>query len=331
MPRRKTTPEDRKEKLLYQKQIRETTLAALSGGTSTSPEQDRTILTGQLFCDSYESPIQVHASDTIEMVDHRVEAVLEPSLTICIMLSGRIEGAIDGTSFLLDAMDGPRGYVWGFEKPASWQRQINRGMKVSKVIISVRAGWLLGQLNEEGTERAVLSDILTKPFSLREWTPSVRAIALARQITLPASSNHLLQKINRESRALDILGEALEGLVEREAPDLSAIPQSSNFQKAQKIRAYIEENDETGIKLADLSRHLGMSVTNMQSSFKQAYGMTVMDYIRERRLVAARDALGREGLSIAQAAHLAGYTSPQNFSTAFKRQFGISPSEIIFE
>ncbi len=74
-----------------------------------------------------------------------------------------------------------------------------------------------------------------------------------------------------------------------------------------------------------------MSVTNMQSSFKQAYGMTVMDYIRERRLVAARDALGREGLSIAQAAHLAGYTSPQNFSTAFKRQFGISPSEIIFE
>jgi AraC-like DNA-binding protein len=49
--------------------------------------------------------------------------------------------------------------------------------------------------------------------------------------------------------------------------------------------------------------------------------------MRETRLQAARDAMDKDGLTIGQAAFLAGYSSPANFSTAFKRVFGISPSE----
>ena len=41
----------------------------------------------------------------------------------------------------------------------------------------------------------------------------------------------------------------------------------------------------------------------------------------------ARDAMERDGISVAEAAYDAGYSSPANFSTAFKRMFGLSPRE----
>ncbi|WP_339782023.1 helix-turn-helix domain-containing protein [uncultured Thalassospira sp.] len=55
-----------------------------------------------------------------------------------------------------------------------------------------------------------------------------------------------------------------------------------------------------------------------------AYGTTVMDFMCETRLQMARDAMDKDGLTIGQAAYLAGYSSPANFSTAFKRVFGMS-------
>lgn len=70
-----------------------------------------------------------------------------------------------------------------------------------------------------------------------------------------------------------------------------------------------------------------MSVGSMQSAFKTVYGRTVADFCRELRLLRARDAMERDGISVAEAAYDAGYSNPANFSTAFKRMFGLSPRE----
>jgi AraC-like DNA-binding protein len=55
--------------------------------------------------------------------------------------------------------------------------------------------------------------------------------------------------------------------------------------------------------------------------------MTVFDYLRRARLLRARQALEREGRSIIEAAAIAGYTSPANFATAYRRRFGITPRQ----
>jgi AraC-like DNA-binding protein len=47
-----------------------------------------------------------------------------------------------------------------------------------------------------------------------------------------------------------------------------------------------------------------------------------------RKLECARDALERGTLSIGEAAFLAGYTSAANFTTAFRRAFGILPRSL---
>lgn len=58
-----------------------------------------------------------------------------------------------------------------------------------------------------------------------------------------------------------------------------------------------------------------------------AFGTTVFDYLRRNRLLRARDALERDRCSIIAAAELAGYTSPANFATAYRRQFGMTPRQ----
>jgi len=173
--------------------------------------------------------------------------------------------------------------------------------------------------------------MLRGPFEVREWKPSKRALSLTRQIVNPKISSPLLIKINKESRALDILGEALGNLITPERNEVVPIKQGNHHHKAEQIRSFIENNENLQFKLSDLSRELGLSINNMQSSFKSTYGMTIMDYIRERRLVTAHDAMAKDGITIAQAAYLAGYNGPANFSTAFKRHFGFSPSQIVFD
>jgi AraC-like DNA-binding protein len=57
--------------------------------------------------------------------------------------------------------------------------------------------------------------------------------------------------------------------------------------------------------------------------------MTVNEYVRLRRLDMAKTALMVEGLSIGEEAYIAGYNHSSNFIAAFKRQFAMTPSELL--
>jgi AraC-like DNA-binding protein len=56
--------------------------------------------------------------------------------------------------------------------------------------------------------------------------------------------------------------------------------------------------------------------------------MSIFDYLRESRLKRAALAIEKKGHSIAYAAAIAGYSSAANFSTAFRKYFGISPKAL---
>jgi len=81
------------------------------------------------------------------------------------------------------------------------------------------------------------------------------------------------------------------------------------------------------MSLAEIGRQVGSNVSTLQKQFRAAHGLTVFDYLRRGRLLRARHALEREGRSIVEAAGIAGYTSPANFATAYKRQFGLTPRQ----
>lgn len=78
-------------------------------------------------------------------------------------------------------------------------------------------------------------------------------------------------------------------------------------------------------RLAELSRAIGMSESRLKQRFKEYHGQSLSDCLRQARLREAERLLSDDHLSIARIAEALGYEHPANFTTAFKREFGLTP------
>ena len=69
-----------------------------------------------------------------------------------------------------------------------------------------------------------------------------------------------------------------------------------------------------------------MSRTAFSQAFAQKIGATPMQYATAWRMQLAREALAGEGVSVAEAAEVAGYASESAFRRVFKKEIGAPPA-----
>lgn len=144
----------------------------------------------------------------------------------------------------------------------------------------------------------------------------------AQQYGLSALSRKLLL----EGLMYQLLG---HGLHQRQQQQVRcrAMPMAGERARLEHIRQMLEQSPEQEFTLAHLAAQAAMSPSSLRSKFRQAYGCTVFDYLRDCRLELARRYL-LEGHSVQQAAWMSGYQHATNFSTAFRRRYGISPGDL---
>jgi AraC-like DNA-binding protein len=58
------------------------------------------------------------------------------------------------------------------------------------------------------------------------------------------------------------------------------------------------------------------------------YGMGLYEYFQKNRMQKARSLLLAENISVKEVGVKVGYTNLSNFSLAFKKEFGVLPSQI---
>lgn len=90
----------------------------------------------------------------------------------------------------------------------------------------------------------------------------------------------------------------------------------------------IDRNLATPLSLAGIAEACGVSRCHLAHAFGEAAGMTVMDYVRARRLSHAAGALAEGAQNILEVALAAGYGSHEAFSRAFRGQFGVTPEAL---
>ena len=90
---------------------------------------------------------------------------------------------------------------------------------------------------------------------------------------------------------------------------------------------YIEENLERKIDIEDAAKAAGYSASHLHRLFTFAYGISVADYIRKRKLTNSLPLLLDRRKSILDIAMVCGYEYEQSFSRAFKDEFGITPGK----
>lgn len=91
---------------------------------------------------------------------------------------------------------------------------------------------------------------------------------------------------------------------------------------------YIELHLHDQIDESELEKITGTSIYHFRRMFSFLSGMSLGEYIRNRKLSNATFDLLHEGMSVTEAAFKYGYESVDGFSRAFKDWSGISPSEV---
>jgi AraC family transcriptional regulator len=108
-------------------------------------------------------------------------------------------------------------------------------------------------------------------------------------------------------------------------------PRSTGGLSSRRLRLvlnYIEDTLGQPIKLRDLATLAGVSARHFERAFRQSIGSSPHAYVMDRRLHRARGLLiNRPESSIEQIAVQLGFSSSSHFSSAFRRQTGLTPTD----
>jgi AraC-like DNA-binding protein len=126
---------------------------------------------------------------------------------------------------------------------------------------------------------------------------------------------------------MDVLALALE------MGDEDHLSADQTVQKARlrSVKAWIEKHlADPDLSLEKVARNNGVSLRHLHYLFKLT-DMSVSEWIWDRRLQRSYDMLTHpelRPLSVTEVAYQLGFSSSSHFSTAFRRKFGISPSDL---
>ena len=97
--------------------------------------------------------------------------------------------------------------------------------------------------------------------------------------------------------------------------------------------AFIDAHADQPITLADIAAAAGTTSRAVQHAFRRYYDMTPAWYLRRVRLARAHQQLRAadpaSGVTVAAVARQWGWASPNQFSAASRRHFGLPPSQTL--
>ncbi|PTQ16895.1 AraC family transcriptional regulator [Vibrio splendidus] len=307
---------------------------------------------GKFLSYQYNDQIFVHGGRCVELVDSNIVSTAHSAILITILLEGKLTFGYDDLEFDLDANSGPQGVVVNLAKPANFRRSLIQGNQINKINILVKPQWVEPRLSDHCSSKSFLDS--HKAFYNVKINTDI--IQLTNALTSQATPTNFQDKLVVETLTQQLLAKTLSqmpiqccqqctsdnDLTNTESTDpviashntnssvnLDMASTSKSFDaKIEDIISYIEINLDQQLSLESIASKFSMSISNLQRRFKQSYNLTINGYIRYRRLYIARQHLERGLVSITEAAYEAGYQHPSNFTSAFKKTFGVPPHEL---
>lgn len=289
------------------------------------------MLRGNIDFFQLQDGLSVHFSNACDLQDLEIIRECQPRLCISYFLEGSIEAYIGDDPIPMPAFDDhsqswkPVASMFSQCKTELFKRYAKRGNYIKKIVITITPAWLK-KLYHGTAELDQIQSFSQTHLARKNWTPSAHSIAIVEQIINSAHMPDVMRRLYVESRTLMLVEEAFRELIGFHPNErLGSIrPQDRDRLKA--IEYYLQNHVGHQISTKELATEVGISVNSLQRLITKAYDMSASRFIRTFMLERARTSMEREGISISEAAYLAGYNSPANFATAFKKCFGFSPS-----
>jgi len=93
-----------------------------------------------------------------------------------------------------------------------------------------------------------------------------------------------------------------------------------------KLEAFIAEHLEDGLELPELARITGHGVHHFCRLFRRTYAQTPHDFVRARRIAAAKAMLTETPRTISEIAHACGFADQSHLTRCFKTHVGDTPA-----
>jgi AraC-like DNA-binding protein len=95
---------------------------------------------------------------------------------------------------------------------------------------------------------------------------------------------------------------------------------------AQCVRKDILRHPGKPYRLDQVSKKYRIDKTSLMFAFKQAYGVSIIQFLKAQRVVQAKHLLLNSGLAVKVIARDCGYKDVKHFGTMFREAVGVTPT-----
>ena len=134
-----------------------------------------------------------------------------------------------------------------------------------------------------------------------------------------------IRRIFLESKILELLSIRLQDSARDEATPKGL--NKEDIARLHEAKLIIAQNMQTPCSLIELAKRTGLNDFKLKRGFKAVFGNTVFGYLFQLRMDAAYNLL-RNNKSVSEVAETIGYKNPHHFTAAFKKRYGILPSQV---
>lgn len=137
-----------------------------------------------------------------------------------------------------------------------------------------------------------------------------------------------LRRLHTEAKVLELLIYQIEQLSSENVGE-SRLLRESDVEKLELARAILESRFVDPPNQRELAQEVMLNESKLRRGFKEYFATTIYDYITRLRMELAKKLLLNDGKTIYETSLLTGFKHQANFSIAFKKYFGISPSDVV--
>ncbi|BBB92133.1 MAG TPA: AraC family transcriptional regulator [Methylomusa anaerophila] len=167
-------------------------------------------------------------------------------------------------------------------------------------------------------------------FSTHKLSPAMKTV-LHQLIHCPYHDS--VGKIYMEGKLLEFMAVYLNEIIYQKERMPSRCPNLSrqDVKSIYEAKQILDQNVVSPPTLAGLSKLICLNEFKLKNGFKQLFGQTVHAYVVNKKLELAKQLFEEKNINVGEAASYIGYSNASYFALAFRKKFGISPSEYLLQ
>lgn len=137
-----------------------------------------------------------------------------------------------------------------------------------------------------------------------------------------------LKKFYTESKVLELLMLQLEQMQKEDEDEIGLQIKTDDLEKLYQAKELLDKVYVNPPTIKKLSRLISLNEFKLKQGFKAYYGTTIYGYITRLRMETAKKMIIDDHKSIGEVAHAIGFKHQAHLTSAFKKYYGILPSEV---